>query len=137
MTRLILACAVLGAAAPAQAQVDGGAPPADLGDMAPVVQPPAQPAAAAAPSSGSAATPQPGQPAQTPQPGQPATLAGANPAPAQAAPPVVQMVPVGLVTSQSPEAGHRASKGSVVKLVFGHSSSSSQPAPSSAPSPAQ
>ncbi len=107
---------------------------APVGDMAPVVQPAAQPAAAAAPSASPGAV---AQPAQTPQPAQPATLAGANPSPAQAAPPVVQMVPVGLVTGQSPEAGHRANKGSVVKLIFGHSSSGSQSAPNSAPSPAQ
>ena len=35
------------------------------------------------------------------------------------------MVPVGPVTAQSPEAGHRASKGSVVKLTFGHASTGS------------
>jgi len=91
---------------------------AALGEMAPVVQPtpvttpPAagqQPNAAANPSPGAATTPEP--------------------------PPPVQMVPVGPVTSQSPEAGHRASKGSVVKLTFGHASSGTTPpaTPPSAP----
>jgi eukaryotic-like serine/threonine-protein kinase len=78
---------------------------AALGEMAPVVQSPAEnpPAAAqppaAAPNSAGATTPE-----QAPTP------------------PPVQMVPVGPVTSQSPEAGHRASKNSVVKLTFGHPS---------------
>jgi beta-lactam-binding protein with PASTA domain len=89
---------------------------AALGEMAPVVQP---------------------APATTPatagqQPAAPANPGGTA-APAQAAP--VQMVPVGPVTAQLPEAGHRASKGSVVKLTFGHpSTGSSAPAtPPSAP----
>jgi len=79
---------------------------AALGEMAPVVQP--------TPAANPASTAQ--------QPNAPANPAGSNaPPPEQAAP--VQMVPVGPVTSQLPEAGHRASKGSVVKLTFGHPSS--------------
>jgi beta-lactam-binding protein with PASTA domain len=78
---------------------------AALGEMAPVVQPtPATNPPAAA------ATQQPNAPASP----------GGTAAPEQAAP--VQMVPVGPVTAQSPEAGHRASKGSVVRLTFGHPS---------------
>ena len=94
---------------------------AALGEMAPVVQPtptaapPAsgqQPNAASSPNASAAATPE-----QAPAP--------------------VQMVPVGPVTSQSPEAGHRASKGSVVKLTFGHSSTAPTPpaTPPTAPAP--
>ncbi len=79
---------------------------AALGEMAPV----AQPAPAATP-------PAAGQPPNAP------ANSGSTAAPEQAAP--VQMVPVGPVTAQSPEAGHRASKGSVVKLTFGHTSSAS------------
>lgn len=79
---------------------------AAIGEMTPVVQ--------AAP----AITP----PAAAPQPNAPANPGGAA-TPEQAAP--VQMVPVGPVTAQSPEAGHRASKGAVVKLTFGHSSTGS------------
>jgi beta-lactam-binding protein with PASTA domain len=93
---------------------------AALGEMAPVAQ--------AAPPS-----PPPSTPTAQPQQPAPATT-GANgtaAAPAQEAAPV-QMTPVGPVTAQSPEAGHRASKGSVVKLTFGHSSTGSA-APSSPP----
>ncbi len=79
---------------------------AALGEMAAVAQPT------------SAATP----PTAGQQPGATANP-GATAPPEQAAP--VQMVPVGPVTAQSPEAGHRASKGSVVKLTFGHSSTGS------------
>lgn len=86
---------------------------AALGEMAPVVQP----APAANP------------PAAGLQPNAPASPTAA--APEQAAP--VQMVPVGPVTAQSPEAGHRASKGSVVRLTFGHSSTGSS-APATTPS---
>jgi beta-lactam-binding protein with PASTA domain len=87
---------------------------AALGEMAPVVQ--------AAP----AATPAAGQ-----QPSVPASPSGGTAAaPEQAAP--VQMVPVGPVTAQSPEAGHRASKGSVVRLTFGHTSTGST-APAATP----
>jgi beta-lactam-binding protein with PASTA domain len=85
---------------------------AAVGEMAPVVQ--AAPAANA-PAGGqqSTATPSSGGTAATPE---------------QAAP--VQMVPVGPVTAQTPEAGHRASKGAVVKLTFGHASTgSAAPAP--------
>lgn len=84
---------------------------AAVGEMAPV----AQPVPAATPNA-------------TATPAQPGANAGGNAgsaAPAQApAPAPVQMVPVGPVTSQLPEAGHRASKGSVVKLTFGHTSTS-------------
>ena len=89
---------------------------AAIGEMAPVVQP----------------TPATSEPAGGQQPS-----AGANPiggyaaTPEQAAP--VQMVPVGPVTAQSPEAGHRASKGAVVKLTFGHPSTGST-APATTPS---
>ena len=90
---------------------------AALGEMAPVVQaaPAANPPAAGQPSSAPASA-----------------SGGTAAAPEQAAP--VQMVPVGPVTAQTPEAGHRASKGSVVRLTFGHTSSgSSAPAPTTAP----
>lgn len=111
---------------------------APVGDMAPIVQPSAVAQPATVAQSAPAATPSasPGTAEPAAQSAQPGTLAGANGAPAQAAPPVVQMVPVGAVTAQSPEAGHRANKGSVVKLIFGHTSSGSQSAPNSAP-PAQ
>ena len=82
---------------------------AALGEMAPV----AQPAPAANPP---AANP----PTATQQPNAAAAPSGESATAEQAAP--VQMVPVGPVTSQSPEAGHRASKNSVVKLTFGHPS---------------
>lgn len=91
---------------------------AALGEMAPVVQPtPAATPAASGQQPNTAANP------------------NASAAPEQAAP--VQMVPAGPVTSQSPEAGHRASKGSVVKLTFGHPSSAATPpaTPPSAPTP--
>jgi beta-lactam-binding protein with PASTA domain len=95
---------------------------AAVGEMAPVPQPAPAPATTASP-----ATTTPGQ-----QPASSAPNAGnaATATPAQTpAPPPVQMVPVGPVTAQSPEAGHRAGKGSVVKLTFGHSSiASSAPA---------
>ena len=80
---------------------------AALGEMAPVVQP--------APAANPPAAGQPSAPASP--------SGGTAAAPEQAAP--VQMVPVGPVTAQSPEAGHRASKGSVVRLTFGHSSTGS------------
>ena len=104
---------------------------AALGEMAPVEQPTTTPATGSAPAA------QPQSP-----PGAPANANGAPPQ--LPAPAPVQMVPVGPVTTQTPEAGHRASKGSVVKLTFGHPSTgnaapstqpnSSQPAPPS-PSP--
>jgi beta-lactam-binding protein with PASTA domain len=88
---------------------------AALGEMAPVAIPAAAPAAAAT----NSAAAQPAQGATTPNGAAPA-------APAQTAPPPqVEMVPVGPVTEQSPEAGYRASKGAVVKLTFGHTSSGS------------
>jgi beta-lactam-binding protein with PASTA domain len=96
---------------------------AAVGEMAPVAQ--AAPATASPPGSASAQTAQPA-------PAQPAATSAANSAAAapQATPaPAVQMVPVGPVTAQSPEAGHRASKGSVVKFVFGHSSTGSPAQP--------
>jgi beta-lactam-binding protein with PASTA domain len=87
---------------------------AALGEMAPVVQPTP---AATPPAAGQ-------QPNGAASPNAPASANGATAtAPVQAAP--VQMVPVGPVTAQSPEAGHRASKGSVVKLTFGHTSTGS------------
>ncbi len=91
---------------------------AAIGEMAPVVQP----------------TPATNPPAAGQPPSAPANTTGSSAAtPEQAAP--VQMVPVGPVTMQSPEAGHRASKGSVVKLTFGHSStgSTAPAAPPTAP----
>jgi beta-lactam-binding protein with PASTA domain len=89
---------------------------AALGEMAPVVQP----------------TPAPAPPSGGQQPNAPANVNGGSAAAPEQAPPV-QMVPVGPVTAQSPEAGHRASKGSVVKLTFGHPSSSAPATPPSAP----
>jgi eukaryotic-like serine/threonine-protein kinase len=78
---------------------------AAIGEMAPVVQP----------------TPAAVPPGAAQQPNAAASPGGASAqAPEQAAP--VQMVPVGPVSTQSPEAGRRASKGSVVKLTFGHPS---------------
>ncbi|HEX5282625.1 MAG TPA: PASTA domain-containing protein [Bryocella sp.] len=91
---------------------------AALGEMAPVTQPTPEPATASTPAA---------QPQQPPSPGAPAS-GNAGP-PQMPAPAPVQMVPVGPVTAQSPEAGHRASKGSTVKLSFGHS-----PTESTAPS---
>jgi beta-lactam-binding protein with PASTA domain len=95
---------------------------AAVGEMTPV----AVPAPAAAPAAPGAAAPaaQPTQGAAAPNAGAP--NAGAPAPPAQAAPaPQVEMVPVGPVTGQSPEAGYRASKGAVVKLTFGHGSGES------------
>lgn len=69
--------------------------------------------------------PQPAAPAApTPAPGQtPLNGGAAAAAPQLPAPPVpVQMVPAGPVTAQSPESGHRGSKGMVVRLTFGHPS---------------
>jgi beta-lactam-binding protein with PASTA domain len=100
---------------------------AALGEMAPV----AQPAPATAPPPGGQ------QPNAAATPG----ASGAEATPVQAAP--VQMVPVGPVTSQTPEAGHRASKGSVVKLTFGHPSTAATPpatpptTPATTPKPPQ
>jgi beta-lactam-binding protein with PASTA domain len=99
---------------------------AALGEMAPVVQP--APAAAA---TGSTAAQSPQQPALAGAP------ANANAAAQATPPPPVQMVPVGPVTAQSPEAGHRASKGSVVKFTFGHSSSGTQPGSGAGSTPTQ
>jgi beta-lactam-binding protein with PASTA domain len=97
---------------------------AAVGEMAPVTLPAPAPAPGANAATTSGAT-QPAQSAATPN--------GA--APAQAVPPPqVEMVPVGPVTAQSPEAGYRASKGAVVKLTFGHTSSGSgAPAPTQSP----
>lgn len=102
---------------------------AAVGEMAPVTIP--APAAAPTTSPAAAATPTP--PAQTP-----ATPNGTA-APQIPAPPQVEMVPVGAVTGQSPQAGYRASKGAVVKLIFGHGGSSPAggAAASPAPAPAQ
>jgi beta-lactam-binding protein with PASTA domain len=100
---------------------------AAVGEMAPVTLPAPAPAPGANAATTSGAT-QPAQSAATPNGAAPAT-------PAQAAPPPqVEMVPVGPVTAQSPEAGYRASKGAVVKLTFGHTSSGSgAPAPTQSP----
>jgi beta-lactam-binding protein with PASTA domain len=88
---------------------------AAVGDMAAV----AIPAPAAAPAANSASTSAGAQQAQgaaTPNGAASATAAQAAP------PPQVEMVPVGPVSGQSPEAGYRASKGAVIKLIFGHTS---------------
>lgn len=87
---------------------------AALGEMAPVVQPSPQPSA--------------GSTSATPAPQGAASESNPAASPQLPAPAPAQMVPVGPVTSQSPEAGHRASKNSVIKLTFGHTST-----PSSAP----
>jgi beta-lactam-binding protein with PASTA domain len=50
--------------------------------------------------------------------GSPQSTAAQIPPPA----PITIMVPVGPVTAQSPEAGHRGSKDAVIKLIFGHPS---------------
>jgi beta-lactam-binding protein with PASTA domain len=88
---------------------------AALGEMAPVVQP---------------TTPAPtgSTPTQLQQPASPGAGSGSAATPPQLPPPAtpeVQIVPVGPVTAQSPEAGHRASKGAVVRLTFGHPSTGS------------
>ncbi|HEV2577507.1 MAG TPA: PASTA domain-containing protein [Acidobacteriaceae bacterium] len=98
---------------------------AALGEMAPLAQPASAPATASTP----AAAPQ--QP-QSPNAG----INGSGTPPQIPAPAPVQMVPVGPVTAQSPEPGHRASKGSTVKLTFGHSSTDSSAPSPQPPSPA-
>jgi eukaryotic-like serine/threonine-protein kinase len=101
---------------------------ATLGEMMPVAQPAP---AGATPSPAPSSTP----PAPAPQSAQPSPPAGtpAGQSAQVAAPaPTVVMVPAGPVTSQSPEAGFRANKGSVVKLTFGHPSTGS-PAPAQTP----
>lgn len=90
---------------------------AALGEMAPVAEPTPTPATGSTPAA----------PAQQPAPSTAAPNGVGGP-PQMPAPAPVQMVPVGPVTSQSPEAGHRASKGSVVKLTFGHPSTGAAPA---------
>lgn len=97
---------------------------AALGEMAPVAEPTPTPAAGSTPAA----------PAQLPAPST-ASPNGVGGPPQMPAPAPVQMVPVGPVTAQSPEAGHRASKGSVVKLTFGHPSTGAVP-PSQPSSPA-
>ncbi len=97
---------------------------AALGEMAPVAEPTPAPATGSTPAA----------PAQQPPPSTAAPNGVGGP-PQMPAPAPVQMVPVGPVTAQSPEAGHRASKGSVVKLTFGHPSTGASPA-SQPPSPA-
>jgi eukaryotic-like serine/threonine-protein kinase len=99
---------------------------AALGEMAPVEQP--APVATTPPAAGSTSAPQSQQPS---------SAGGASgSSPQEAAPAPVQMVPVGPVTAQSPEAGHRASKGSVVKLTFGHPSTGTGPPSVPQPAPA-
>lgn len=95
---------------------------AAVGEMTPVEQPAT--AGGAAP------------PAQPQQPTSPTAGANGNAATQEPTPAPVQMVPVGPVTSQSPEAGHRAGKGSVIKLTFGHTSTGSS-APSAPPASSQ
>lgn len=99
---------------------------AAIGEMMPVALP--RPVAPA--------TPLPAQPMPpaAPSTGPPALNGGAAASPQlppPAAPAPVQMVPVGPVTAQSPESGHRANKGEVVRLTFGHPSS--QPTAASPP----
>ena len=80
-----------------------------------VASPVAPPAAAAAPTlNGGASAAAPQIPAPTP----------------------VQMVPVGPVTAQSPEAGHRGNKGAVIRLTFGHPSTVTVPAATPPTAPA-
>lgn len=101
---------------------------AAVGEMAPVAIPAPAPAANATTAPGAA------------QPAQGAAPNGAAPAtpPQTTPPPQVEMVPVGPVTGQSPEAGYRASKGAVVKLTFGRASSESgTPAAGNASAPAK
>jgi beta-lactam-binding protein with PASTA domain len=84
-----------------------------LGQMMPLAQPSEPVPTPAAPP---AATPQ--SPATPSLSGSGQTLAGQIPPPA----PITVMVPVGPVTAQSPEAGHRGSKGATLRLIFGHPS---------------
>jgi beta-lactam-binding protein with PASTA domain len=90
---------------------------AAIGEMTPVVQP-TQPPPAPSPAASPAA------------PGLNGGAAAA--APQIPAPAPVQMVPVGPVTAQSPEPGHRGSKGAVVRLTFGHPSTAAA-APAATP----
>jgi hypothetical protein len=91
---------------------------AAIGEMTPVAQP-AQPA----PAPSSAATP-----------ALPMLNGGAAAAAPQIPPPApIQMVPVGPVTAQFPDAGHRGSKGAVVRLTFGHPSPAAAAAPAATP----
>jgi beta-lactam-binding protein with PASTA domain len=98
---------------------------AAVGEMTPVARP--------APAASAATAPAAAQPAQSAT----APNGGAAATPAQTAPPPqVEMVPVGPVTGQSPESGYRASKGAVVKLTFGPTSSgSSAPMNGASPNP--
>lgn len=90
------------------------------------------------------AVPQPAQPisaapAVAPTaPGATATLNGgaAAAAPQIPAPAPVQMVPVGSVTAQSPEGGHRGNRGAVIRLTFGHPSTATAPAAAPPTAPA-
>ena len=100
---------------------------AAIGEMAAVLQP-TQPVAAA-PAVAAPSTP------AAPTPGGAAATAPQIPAPAP-----VQMVPVGPVAAQSPEAGHRGNKGAVIRLTFGHTSAAIAPtatSPTVPDSPAQ
>jgi beta-lactam-binding protein with PASTA domain len=90
---------------------------AAIGEMTPVAQP-AQPPPAPSPAASPAA---------------PGLNGGAAAAAPQIPPPApVQMVPVGPVTAQSPEAGHRGNRGAVVRLTFGHPSTAAA-APAATP----
>jgi beta-lactam-binding protein with PASTA domain len=90
-----------------------------LGQMMPLTQP-AQPG----PTTSTSSAP----PTSTPQnPTAPPSLTGSPQNPVSQLPPpapITVMVPVGPVTAQSPEAGHRGSKGATIRLTFGHSSAS-------------
>ena len=90
------------------------------------------------------AVPQPAQPVPAAPalatPSTPATTPGGATAASPQIPAPVQMVPVGPVAAQSPEAGHRGNKGAVVRLTFGHTSAATAPAatsPAAPDSPAQ
>jgi len=98
-----------------------------LGQMMPLAQP-AQPA----PTSPTAAPP--ASAAQNPAT---PSLSGSSQSPASQLPPpapITIMVPVDPVTAQSPEAGHRGSKGATLRLTFGHPSTAT-PSPAPPPQP--
>lgn len=87
--------------------------------------PPAPSAAPATPSApaagGTAAQPATNAPGAAASSGQTAAAGPSAATPAPSAAPV----PVGPVTSQTPEAGHRASRGDTIRLNFGHPASQS------------
>lgn len=61
-----------------------------------------------------------------PAPAAPIPGLGEQGAPAAAAEPVRPATPAGPVTAQKPEAGHRANKGDVLRVTFGHPASANQ-----------